>query len=521
MTLFDTIEERTLRPLRGRQIAAPGLLRDAIKQGHRHIVAQAPTGYGKTQLAAEMVHSCLKKGGKAIFVAPAIELVEQTLKSFESQGIRDVGVMQARHHRTDHMASLQIACLATLIRRPVIQEVKLVIIDECHQQSDFIYGLMADQWKDVIVIGLSATPWARGMGRPYTKLVVLATMRDMMEDGPPTGLCKWWGYGVPKEMSPDVSGVKRVAGKLDEAGVSQVMSTRTIVGNTVETWLKHRQLANHPGDRTFLYGVDRAHAKALMEAFNAAGVKFGYMDGETSSEERQRVFAQYDSREIAGIANVGVLIAGVDKDVRCISDNCYTESEIRLVQQHGRGMRIKDDGAALFVLDHAGNRERLGNPEDIHHLTLDARGPKDKDDPYKDEKPVPKPRTCSKCFALIPPATRVCPKCGDVYVKTATVEHLKGELVEMGKKKPKKEPKDVKQEFYSGLLYIGAERNPDNPEKAAKFALAKYRQRFGVWPNRLQKVPARPSVAVRKYDQEKRIEYFKSQQSSAEVSSNG
>lgn len=513
MTLFDSLEEpSTLRPLRGRQIPAPGLIRAAIREGHKHLVAQAPTGYGKTQLAAEMINSCLQRGNKSLFIAPAINLVEQTLHSFESQGIRDVGVMQAQHYRTDHTAALQIACLATLTRRSVLDRIKLVIIDECHEQSQFIYDLMANQWKDIVVIGLSATPWARGMGRHYTKLVVLATMKEMMEDGPPTGLCKWWGYGVPPDLAPDVSAVKRVAGKLDEGAVSKVMSGKSIVGNTVETWLKHRQLGNHPGDRTFLYGVDRAHARSLMEAFKAQGIDFGYMDGETNPDDRRKTFEQYESRDIKGICNVGVLITGVDRDVRCISDNCYTESEIRLVQQHGRGMRLKMDGSMLFVLDHAGNRQRLGNPEDIHHETLDSRSPKDKEDPFEGEKPTPKPRTCGKCFALIPPSTKVCPKCGDIFVAPNRTEHVAGELVALDGRKIKsnkaKKPEATmaqKQEWFSGFLTIADQRG-----KVEGWAAHRYKEKFGVWPNQLKKDRGPVSLDVLSFDKHARIKYAKS-----------
>ena len=84
------------------------------------------------------------------------------------------------------------------------------------------------------------------------------------------------------------------------------------------------QNGNHPGDRTFLYGVNRAHARALMEKFNSAGVSFGYIDGETGPDERKRVFDRYRSREDKGICNVGVLITGVDEDVRCIQDCAMT-----------------------------------------------------------------------------------------------------------------------------------------------------------------------------------------------------
>ena len=47
-----------------------------------------------------------------IFTVPAIELVDQTLEKFHREGIRDVGVMQAQHWRTDTSQPIQIAIRA-------------------------------------------------------------------------------------------------------------------------------------------------------------------------------------------------------------------------------------------------------------------------------------------------------------------------------------------------------------------------------------------------------------------------
>lgn len=513
MGLFDEIGGRELLPLRGRQVSGELAIRETCKR-HKHFVAQAPTGYGKTQQSAHIIDGCLRKGKRALFIAPAIQLVEQTRESFERQGITDVGIMQAQHVRTNRHAALQIACLATLVRRPP-PPVDLVLVDECHQQSEFLYGLMNTIWKDTIVIGLSATPWARGMGLHYTTLLVLATMKQMIEDGAPTGLCKWWGYGVPPKFAPNVSGVHRVAGELRDGELSGVMSAKSIVGNTVETWLKHRQNGNHPGNRTFLYGHNRAHAKELMEAFNAQGVPFGYIDGETNADDRRKVFEKYDSLEIAGVANVGVLIAGVDKDVRCISDNRYSESETYLVQSHGRGMRLKTDGDVLFVLDHAGNRDRMGNPEDIHHANLDKRSPGDKSEPFEGERPTPKPRTCGKCSALIPPATKACPLCGDVFSKPNTIEHEKGELVEFGltppkaKKSKKEEPTPaMKEVFYAEAIHIADEKG-----RKRGWADHLYFERYKHWPTRKNGIePIAPSYETLRYVQSRNIARAKSRQ---------
>ena len=76
--------------------------------------------------------------------------------------MRGIGVMQANHPRTDPLARVQVASVQTLARRGV-PHAALVIVDEAHIRSKVIENLMAER-PDVFFVGLSATPWAKGMG---------------------------------------------------------------------------------------------------------------------------------------------------------------------------------------------------------------------------------------------------------------------------------------------------------------------------------------------------------------------
>jgi len=80
------------------------MFRDAVKHGHAKIIGQAPCGFGKTVLAAHLAVSSIRKGNKVLFACPRISIVDQTYESFEQQGIRDIGVMQADNRRTNPMA---------------------------------------------------------------------------------------------------------------------------------------------------------------------------------------------------------------------------------------------------------------------------------------------------------------------------------------------------------------------------------------------------------------------------------
>jgi superfamily II DNA or RNA helicase len=193
-------EQIKLRPYQTDAIAR---INEAIGRGVRRIMVQLATGAGKTHIASSMTAGQDKP---MIFTVPAIELVDQTLEKFHREGIRDVGVMQAAHRLTDSSRPIQIASVQTLMRRE-IPPAELVFIDEAHTVFTFYGKWFTDPArKDVPFIGLSATPWARGLGRLYQELIIAATTRDLIDLG---YLSK---FRVFAPAHPDLKGVRTLAG---------------------------------------------------------------------------------------------------------------------------------------------------------------------------------------------------------------------------------------------------------------------------------------------------------------------
>ena len=169
----------------------------------------------------------------AIFVVPAIELIDQTLEKFNREGIRDVGVMQAQHWRTDSSRPIQIASVQTLMRRP-IPPAEIVFIDEAHKLFNFYAKWLTDPaWKNVPFIGLSATPWAKGLGRLYQKLIIGATTQDLID------LEYLSRFRVSAPAHPNLKGVRTFAGDYHEGDLGAAMDKAPLVADIVSTWLKH------------------------------------------------------------------------------------------------------------------------------------------------------------------------------------------------------------------------------------------------------------------------------------------
>ena len=168
-----------LPELRPYQTQAIVDVEDALARGIKRIMLMLPTGGGKTLIASTMT----ARRRRVLFVVPRLELVGQTYEKFQQAGIYDVGIIQAYHPLTDSTRPIQICSQQTLARRQ-IPPADLVFIDEAHTLFNFNSDWFTrPEWKDVPFIGLSATPWTKGLGRLYQEMIVAATTQDLIDQG--------------------------------------------------------------------------------------------------------------------------------------------------------------------------------------------------------------------------------------------------------------------------------------------------------------------------------------------------
>jgi len=499
-SLFEQEVQRrdAIRPLRPRQLACIKAAFEAIREGHKRIVIQGPPGFGKTRVAGEISSMCLRKGKRPLFTFPALSLLQQTLESFESDGMTDIGVIQANHSRTNPNAGVQVASVQTLVNRSA-QEFGLIMPDECHEQNDAFNAMLDGVYANIPAIGFSATPWVRGMGLRWTKLIIAATYQDMMEDGlfhMPTI------YGPEHDVERGDLAVKN--GEFEESGAAARMTEPAIVGDVLKEW-KEKASAG----KTFAFCVNRDHARAQMEAFADDGIPWGYIDantppGERDSERgtRKHIFAQLQHGEIAGIASVGCLIRGVDEKILSLLDLQPTRGEVRHVQKWGR-LRTPDPNTRYVGIDHAGNNNNIGLYTDIYHDTLDCRKPGDRAEAYEEDFKAAKPRKCPKCRTLIPAGSRNCPTCQERMPLYPGVTVKDGRMVEI-KPKPKASKEQIS--WFRELMYVGRE-SKFKPDWAAH----QFRAKYGVFPGHFQqmaKVGKKPSDEVKQFVRESRKEFL-------------
>ncbi len=390
--------------------------RDALRT-HRSVMIQAPTGSGKTALAAFMIARAGERGKRAWFVCHRDFLLTQTSVALTLAGVEH-GYIAADRPWTSH--AVQVCGIDTLRRRlDRLVPPDLIVWDEAHHVSaktwGSAYAWAGDQCRHV---GLSATPArldGRGLDRHFGALV----------NGPSVGwliACDYLSrYRAYAPSTPDLAGITRRGGDYATEQLAGIMDTSQIAGNIVGTY---QRLAS--GKRAIYYAVSVEHSRHLAAAFTAAGVAAHHLDGTTSADERAETIRALGDGRITIICNVELFGEGFDMGasatVECVGLCRPTQSLVLHLQQIGRALRPKSSPA--LILDHAGNLMRHGLPDDEREWTLAGIKRRDRDTGA----PV---RMCPECFGVFGAATRTCPYCRCVAPLTPReVEEVAADLVE-------------------------------------------------------------------------------------------
>lgn len=468
-------------------------LRDKMRRGVKRQVLSAPTGSGKTIIATFLLEEAYKKRSQSIFVCDRTALIHQTSRVFDDYGIAH-GVIQADHWRRQPWQRIQVGSAQTLSRRGWPDDTKLIVVDEAHTFHKNTLERIGRG--DVYVIGLTATPFTRGMGLHYESVTTVRTTQQLIDAG------YLAPYRIFAPSEPDMTGAKTVGGEWTDKEAEA--RSIPIVGDIVTEYLRHAD-----GKKFIAFGATVAHCEEIQRQMLAAGIVcslYTYRNTDSEREETLKEFAKSDSY-IRGLISVGALAKGFDSPaVECvIMARPLRKSLAEHIQIMGRGLRADsmNPEKTCIILDHAGNCKRFYS--DMMDFfangasTLDDGTPRKKSEATKKEV---EPLQCPKCKALHNPRPS-CPECGHEYPRKTNVVHVAGELSELTGLPD--QSTEHRQSFYSQLLYIQQQRNY-NPN----FARAKYRDRFGIWPSQsIRNEATMPTLATLNWVRSELIRYAK------------
>lgn len=490
--------------LREHQLAVVQKINENFANGHTRQLLYAPTGFGKTEVATAIMKAVAENYEKTAMVLDRIVLVNQTSLRLSKYGIEH-GVMQSGHWRFRPEERIQICSAQTLEKRKNPPQIDLLIIDECHVLRKSVVDYIKNN-PQTRVIGLTATPFTKGLGDIYTHVVGASPTGDLIENGWLVPLKVF----IAKEI--DMVGAKKVAGEWAADEVSE--RGMKIIGDVVSEWAKKTYEIFGKPVKTIVFCAGVEHGRALEKRFEEAGFNFKSISYKEDDDYKRMIiedFARPDT-DINGLIATDILTRGFDvTDVLIgISARPFSKSFSSHVQQMGRVMRAHEGKEFGVWLDHSGNYLRFKDDWDrvFDHGVDELEGgitEKAKKEPTEREKIEAK---CPSCGALWIWKSDECGECGYVKKRVAQVQVVDGQLEELAAANAKLHINN--KEFYAELRYYAMSRGYKEG-----WAAHKYKEKFGVYPNGLGKNVKPVSPQTMNWIRSRMIAYTKAKQKAA------
>ena len=379
---------------------------------HRSVMAQMPTGTGKTVLLASVVESFLREHSncKVWIVAHRRELVSQIRETIERifskthpssltlkggstafpkplspQGTGDV---TAPTRRSEPLRSkvggpskvspdcLSSGALNVPIKAVSIQwlskhydeieeEPGMIVIDEAHHALAKTYKEMWERFPKAKFLGLTATP-CRLNGKGFTDLF------DVLVQS----------WGIPEFISKgrlatyDFVSIKsdgvtqRLIDSLQKRGADgdyQNKEMDMLLNKKPSIERLYRSLEEYGKDRKgIVYAINISHAQKITKLYQEHGVKAIAIDSKTPATERQQDIEAFKKGDIQVLVNVDIFSEGFDcPDVEFVQLARPTLSLAKYLQMVGRGLRVAKGKKNCVILDNVGLYRVFGLPSQV------------------------------------------------------------------------------------------------------------------------------------------------------------
>jgi len=450
--------------LRDYQLRALNACRAVIRAGKRRCLLVAPTGSGKTTIAAESIRSAIARGSRTLFLAHRQELLNQCHDRLLEFGVAS-SIIRAADPRMDLTQAVQVASVQTMARRLerfASDSFDLIIVDEAHHTRAATYARILDHFCAArAVLGLTATPIradGRGLAESYDALVEAASMGELVQ----------LGFLVPTRMytapDMDLTGIHRRQGDYVLSELGERMNHEILVGNIVTEW---QRLASDR--RTVVFATTVAHSQSIARRFVAAGIRAEHLDGGMDDQERDGVLDRVRSGATQVVVNCQILTEGWDMpEVACCVLARPTKSLGLYLQMSGRALRPAPGKRDCIILDHANCFREHGGVSD-RQWTLAADKPQS-----GGEAPE---KICPGCGLIIPLRCRECPECGFVFASPRWSSQEKAvQLVDAS------DPDYRRERFFAIVQDVSLRRRRDGEPYKLTAALALFHQQFGEWP---------------------------------------
>ena len=330
---------------------------------HRSVMAQMPTGTGKTYLLTAVIDSFVSNNPmeKVWIVAHRRELVSQideTVRKFHSYSASNTSSL---------LSSVKAMSIQWLMRHydEIEEEPGIIVIDEAHHALAKTYKEMWERFPKAKFLGLTATP-CRLNGKGFTDLFdVLVQSWDVPEFISKGRLATYDFVSIKSDGM-----TQRLIDSLQKRGADgdyQNKEMDMLLNKKPSIERLYRSLEEFGKYRKgIVYAINISHAQKITKLYQEHGVKAIAIDSKTPATERQQDIEAFKKGDIQVLVNVDIFSEGFDcPDVEFVQLARPTLSLAKYLQMVGRGLRVAKGKKNCVIIDNVGQYRVFGLPSQV------------------------------------------------------------------------------------------------------------------------------------------------------------
>ena len=330
---------------------------------HRSVMAQMPTGTGKTYLLTAVIDSFVSNHPmeKVWIVAHRRELVSQideTVRKFHSY---------SSSKNSSLLSSVKAMSIQWLMRHydEIEEEPGMVVIDEAHHALAKTYKEMWERFPNAKFLGLTATP-CRLNGKGFTDLFDVLVQSWSVPEFISKGRLATYDFvsiksdGVTQRLIDSLQ--KRGAdGDYQNKEMDMLLNKRPSIERLYQSFEEYGK------DRKgIVYAINISHSKKIMELYQEHSIKAVAIDSKTPAAERQADIEAFKKGDIQVLVNVDIFSEGFDcPDVEFVQLARPTLSLAKYLQMVGRGLRVAKGKKNCVIIDNVGLYRVFGLPSQV------------------------------------------------------------------------------------------------------------------------------------------------------------
>ena len=274
---------------------------------HRSVMAQMPTGTGKTYLLTAVIDSFVSNNPmeKVWIVAHRRELVSQideTVRKFHSYYASNTSSL---------LSSVKAMSIQWLMRHydEIEEEPGMIVIDEAHHALAKTYKEMWERFPNAKFLGLTATP-CRLNGKGFTDLFDILVQSWSVPEFISKGRLATYDF-----VSIKSDGVtQRLIDSLQKRGADgdyQNKEMDMLLNKKPSIERLYRSLEEYGKDRKgIVYAININHANAIAEFYREHGIAAVAIDSKTPASERRMLIERFKSSSFSKITPSSLTLKG-------------------------------------------------------------------------------------------------------------------------------------------------------------------------------------------------------------------